>query len=1452
MTTPPSSSILPHGRLGNLAKAAFVPTPPSVAEAIMANLLRVGEPPRTPVLDPAAGEGDLLLPAFERGMPCFGVEIERERAARARARLPGSTILTAPFEAVTARNRFSLLLVNPPYLAEAGGQREEYVFVKKAGAWLRPGGILVAVIPARSAWSALIQHLVRSYEDIRVWRLPEQVADGPGFSAYTQLIVCARRRARAVTPASPEQFAEAQAEAARLQEIAWANGRWQQQVPPELPASPLPDPYEVPPAERMPSLFLEVESTEAEVIWQFLPPSGLEQHAHWRWATEGQGLQEEADRPQELVMPYSSSTLAHLAAKILSGVLNGRFLRGLGPTASQGALFQAFVIQQWSEVPLTAEEEEALRLRHTGVQRAYARLRHELPVVGLLSKDGWHYLTGPEALRFLAQAQEQLVQQLLALPHRVAYPLDPTDRELEILLEIGRDKQLAGVPWPGLADQQIHAILGMYRALERSRRVVLLQAEPGTGKTRMCTGLAALLAAAWRQRRPGQRWIKRLRRAWLKVPFLRDLLGVEPVYEARVSGTGLEQPQRRPRLVGYRKAGTDQLIRPRDAGPSSLPVLVTTPLRVALEYQREVEACWPEAEVHLVRTVDEARAWLQRCATSQAPAVVGIVPHSRSQALDQSWRPAVLERKRDRTVFCCPDCGQVITARPWQALGEAAGEEEEQGDLVKPAARPSDLPPVGSRRWFELRPRWHQCPDGKRAALFTFCRRPETERRLRPLAFAEWSRLIKHHRPPDHVHGWRLSVVGEQVEWSKVPATHSLSPFEWLYRFARGAIGLVIVDESHNARSRSSDLARCIQLALAAGQQGVLASGTHYGGNIEGLFHYWYRLVDAALWKRWGLSWAEIGRAQELFGMIRSVVKEYEPPPSSKKRRGDMIVHTSTSSAPGISVRLLPFLLDRMVFLSLQDMGALMPPLREIPILVRLEDSQVQAAWTRAAQLREHSQLLRRQAASAEAGREEADEIEEEARSLLEEARELEAWAEARDLRGAYLRLCRQMEEDARTNQTVRMACATLPRWFVCLPCDKPFQLVLTRRSAWGDEEGQEVALSTPVLAWDHLYPLERKLQELISQELAEERRVLVYVEQSRERSMARRLSFVLREWQHWLWTLPDQVKPEERQQAIWHAVAQGKRIIIAQYRAVSEGLNLQFLDSIVWFELPLNLFLLDQASRRCWRLGRQGEVRVYYLAYAGTPAHAKLVRLGQQHGAASAFAGQLAEGGLSETTAADQTALAQLTLHLSSHEEVPGREQGSDHLALLMSFDGDIAKAEEQLTQAFERRRVERQHRRQWFGGYEDRLRERLAQWHHLGTEVQRAQDPPGREGSSPGSAPQQEGTSARIEVPPPPQPEPGCQEPCLEEPDPSIETRRPAEEHAPPVQTQASPAAAAEQDQVPAAASVAAEPEARTRLVFGDSALLSALAAAKRRRRLPRASSSAGAVQSCLWDGP
>lgn len=48
------------------------------------------------------------------------------------------------------------------------------------------------------------------------------------------------------------------------------------------------------------------------------------------------------------------------------------------------------------------------------------------------------------------------------------------------------------------------------------------------------------------------------------------------------------------------------------------------------------------------------------------------------------------------------------------------------------------------------------------------------------------------------------------------------------------------------------------------------------------------------------------------------------------------------------------------------------------------------------------------------------------------------------------------------------------------------------------------------------------------------------------------------------------------------------------------------------------HLILLTQAS--AWHLGKQEEVRIFYLAYAGTVSHDKLKQLASQGGAAALF----------------------------------------------------------------------------------------------------------------------------------------------------------------------------------------------------------------------------------------
>src|SRR5260221_13148890 len=100
------SRYMPHGTLANLANSAFVRTPPRLSERIVRCLLSFPQGKTTTVLDPTAGEGDLLLPCSEIPLArLYGVEISAERTALARARLPQNVLLHFAFEGVGTPTR---------------------------------------------------------------------------------------------------------------------------------------------------------------------------------------------------------------------------------------------------------------------------------------------------------------------------------------------------------------------------------------------------------------------------------------------------------------------------------------------------------------------------------------------------------------------------------------------------------------------------------------------------------------------------------------------------------------------------------------------------------------------------------------------------------------------------------------------------------------------------------------------------------------------------------------------------------------------------------------------------------------------------------------------------------------------------------------------------------------------------------------------------------------------------------------------------------------------------------------------------------------------------------------------------------------------------------------------------------------------------------------------------
>jgi hypothetical protein len=1496
---------MPVGTLENLARSAFVRTPPMFAERIVRNLLVFPDGKATNVLDPTVGEGDLLLPCRE--IPhtrLYGVEISAERAERAKERLPRAEIVSSAFEGVSIpKASMSLVLANPPYFFQ-DGKRAEYRIIADAGTLLIPGGIMVAIIPARSAWDGtMVNHWCRWYERVQVWKFPDRTpsSDEGAFEDYTQICVVGMRRADPIDPIPAEQrrlsgfryhVAPTNAKPAARLRTGWACGS----PPPELPTTPDLVPYVVPEARSRAQIV--VRHADEAMLLAALERQGAHLTPAWEQATT---WEQDVLRRQP-VMPLSGE--AHVAAEVLTGLLDGEIISGPGdgPDAAPH-LLTAFVGREWVATPIDAEEQE--KMREHGVVSVQLRQYQDKPILGILSlaTGETRYEQGEAVFTFLAPWLSQLAARVVER-RQPRYRLDPAEWEMRVVSQFGQDKQLPNAAFAGLSAAQQHRVYAMGRALDQTGRVAI-QGEPGVGKTRLTTAVTARMAYQWRHRNTQAflghvrqpSWMAGLRRAWLKNPRTLELLGLSPVQEP---DTG--------RMLAYRRSdGT--LVAPEGAGPQALPVLVATPKKVTKEFGHEIRAAWREsgAEVMLIESHRDIAHWLQRCAESSAPAVIGIVPHSLTRAFGREWHPALVEKAVTRTVpvkepeahllprlieaydeqhllvgyrwkatgelytklvtethFFCPGCGGLVRAIPGKLHDverQSDRDEETSGlQLLLSAATPDAMldedraVPVTSRTYFTLKPRWCKCqrdarndaPDERsriHTPLWTDARRPEAQRKHPQMGFASWSQAVAQvqqeaanraahattndlitlarrdeavlcrivtaahmgERDEASIHAFRnnlpaltmhieaarpaLSLVpcffrlaweaafqvdkpqgkakdteaalslevaahasqavppatgqgkGMQCQQTQTQAErlttrrqalvrerrlreqeqylrhHSLpdsfSPYDYLYRFFPGCVALAIIDESHNGRGRDTDIAHAFHQAMLASQTRLFSTGTHYGGNVLDFYHYWFRF-HPQFWKRLGLGWNDADKALERYGVVQEWTKAYES--DARRGSGQTNIQVSTIPAPGLSAKLIPYLLEDLCYLTVLDVGAHMPPRIEFPEIVSMRDPALEAAQQQATEAREQArrgldaflQRLRREKGTSTPERQAEQECLEAAyRTAVQAVSDVVQQQAPYHLARHYGELVARLEDLAKErNQAARLAKGTVPRWFAVLPCDTPFEVWQTKRGDWGDETERELVVQTSTLAWDYLYPLEKRLIALVERERAEGRRLMVYYEQNDIRSMAKRLAWVLNIFHPW--TLPNTVASEDRQQAILDAVLRdGHEVILVPYRRVNEGLNLQSaVDTVIWYEMALNLFMLDQASRRAWRLGKREEVHIFYLTYAHTAGHTKLRRLGLQSGAAAAFAGEPAQGALIHEAGADQTTLARLSSLLQADEETS--------VPLEIADESEIAEEEVALKAVFRRRAEELQAAltagRQFLGGIEDTLETRLA----------------------------------------------------------------------------------------------------------------------------------------------
>jgi SAM-dependent methyltransferase len=176
----------PHGK----AKLGFFPLP-AVEAWRLRNCLTF--PDEFSAVDPCVGDGVAFTHLVEgTHARRYGIEIDAFRAEQARS-LGIETLHANTMDVRCPAESISLLYLNPPYDLEVGQtnkQRLELVFLEHTYRWLKPGGVLVFVIP-QPQLKPCARILCEYFSDLAVYRLTE-----PASVQYKQVAVLGRRRKR--------------------------------------------------------------------------------------------------------------------------------------------------------------------------------------------------------------------------------------------------------------------------------------------------------------------------------------------------------------------------------------------------------------------------------------------------------------------------------------------------------------------------------------------------------------------------------------------------------------------------------------------------------------------------------------------------------------------------------------------------------------------------------------------------------------------------------------------------------------------------------------------------------------------------------------------------------------------------------------------------------------------------------------------------------------------------------------------------------------------------------------------------------------------------------------------------------------------------------------------------------------------------------------------------------
>jgi hypothetical protein len=597
------------------------------------------------------------------------------------------------------------------------------------------------------------------------------------------------------------------------------------------------------------------------------------------------------------------------------------------------------------------------------------------------------------------------------------------------------------------------------------------------------------------------------------------------------------------------------------------PAIVICPPHLVPKWIREAEEVIPGVKARELRRigkskdgdVNDVHAFLEDYDTGKLGHKAIVVVASTAAKMGAGWKPVVRAKTvkingKPLVVYTCPQCGQVQT--------------DNQGV------------PVTEIEFFQK----HRC----------FC--------------------------SAKVSGWKLDTKGRRVRdqegnpvWETRPCGSPLFEYsearrwsiaEYIKDKAHGRFKILVGDEVHEYKSKSSDRGVAFHQLAEATQYTLTLTGTYFGGKSTSIFWLLHRLTPGV---RKDFAFHDELRWASTYGLLESVRKRKVGSDLADEDgtfTGNRRYRDQAHEIPGVSPAIITRLLHNSIFLNLKDLGIELPPYTEDVVELDMVDSQ-------ARQYREMEGILRHMArrdsrylslwlqwALARPNSAFRDEVvmlnhaAVPANQLAALAKELLGGTEGSELQEQVARILLEAARMAQSAAGKREKEVIVQSPLMPLPAVLPEHLI----------EGD-------------LLPKERWLASFCQSEKARRRRVLVYVRQTGTRDIQERIETVLKDAGLRTITLYSSVNPRKRE--AWIEKHADADVMITNPRLVQTGLDLVGFASVVFAEVEFSLYTLWQALRRVWRLGQMKPVKAVFAVYRDTMEAQALALMGRKMRAA-------------------------------------------------------------------------------------------------------------------------------------------------------------------------------------------------------------------------------------------